>query len=378
MQALAVTRRQFFGGIGLGLGSLALAEMQASAAPAPAPAPGPLAPKKPMLPQRAKEFLEGKRFAFIKGVPKMLGHQFKFQQHGQSGQWISELLPHLAAKVDDLCVIRSMVTDQFNHAPAQLYIHTGQPRFGYPSMGAWATYGLGSANRDLPGFVVLTSGGKVPDAGKRDSGADDPEDDPEETQTPAPPDAGPADTGPPPRVQPTTPKPVQGEVLITEVMYDPFANEPASEWIELHNAATSARTLSGLTIVDGGNRTHVIGPKMTIAAGAYVVLARNKAAAVAAKVPAAAIVYEYGAGLPDNAGVQLANSSSGAAYLRDGATTIAQADYGGWYSQSGGSSVQLDVLTYPASGQSASWCLSLNPWATGSDKGTPGAPSDCP
>src|SRR6202008_1269567 len=91
---------------------------------------------------------------------------FKYGQHGQSGQWISELLPNLSAHVDDICVIRSMFTDQFNHAPAQLFIHTGQPRFGYPSMGAWTTYGLGSENQDLPGFVVLTSGGKVPDAGK--------------------------------------------------------------------------------------------------------------------------------------------------------------------------------------------------------------------
>lgn len=113
-----------------------------------------------------KEYLEGQRFAFIKGVPKMLGPVFQFQQHGQSGQWVSELLPHLAQVVDELAVIRTVHTPQFNHAPAQLLLHTGQPRLGYPSIGSWVTYGLGSENEDLPGFVVLASGGKTPSAGK--------------------------------------------------------------------------------------------------------------------------------------------------------------------------------------------------------------------
>jgi hypothetical protein len=113
-----------------------------------------------------KEYLEGKRFAFIKGVPKMLAPIFPFTQQGQSGQWMSDRMPHLAKCVDDIAVIRSMSTDQFNHSPAQLLVHTGQPRLGNPSMGAWATYGLGSENQDLPGFVVLLSGGKTPDAGK--------------------------------------------------------------------------------------------------------------------------------------------------------------------------------------------------------------------
>ena len=112
------------------------------------------------------ELLKGKRFAFIKGVPRMLGTPYKFKQHGQSGAWLSELLPNLSTVVDDLTIIRSMSTDQFNHAPAQLFLHTGNPRFGFASMGAWATYGLGSENEDLPGFVVLTSGGNNPDGGK--------------------------------------------------------------------------------------------------------------------------------------------------------------------------------------------------------------------
>lgn len=110
--------------------------------------------------------LAGKQFAFIQGVPKMLGPQFPFRQHGQSGQWVSDRLPHFASVVDDVCFIKSMVTDQFNHGPAQLLLHTGTQNPGAASAGAWATYGLGSENQNLPGFMVLTSGGKNPDAGK--------------------------------------------------------------------------------------------------------------------------------------------------------------------------------------------------------------------
>jgi len=113
-----------------------------------------------------QHLLEGKRFAFIKGVPKMMGTPYKFAQHGGSGAWISELLPNFASVADETTIIRSMTTDQFNHAPAQLMLHTGNSRFGYGSMGAWATYGLGSENQDLPGYVVLVGGGNTPDAGK--------------------------------------------------------------------------------------------------------------------------------------------------------------------------------------------------------------------
>lgn len=173
------------------------------------------------------------------------------------------------------------------------------------------------------------------------------------------------------------PKPAQGEVLITEVMYDPSGNEPAAEWFEFHNAASSARTLSGLTIADGGNRTHVIRKGVTIDPGAYVVFVRSRSAATAAKVPSNTVVYEYGLGLPVGDGLQLANASTGSLWLRDGGTTIARADYGGWYSQSGGSSIQLDSLTWAASGQKSDWCLSTTEWSPGSDNGTPGAASDC-
>jgi hypothetical protein len=113
-----------------------------------------------------QSLLEGKRFAFIRGVPKMMAAQAEFKQHGQSGAWISNYLPHLQSIADEITFLKGVHTDQFNHAPAQLLMHTGGARLGRPSIGAWATYGLGSENANLPGFVVLTSGSKDPDAGK--------------------------------------------------------------------------------------------------------------------------------------------------------------------------------------------------------------------
>jgi hypothetical protein len=190
-----ITRRHFLGGAGLGIGAMALStlmEREGRATSRTGPASPMIRPKarsiiylhmagapsqvdlfenKPALTRHdgqtcPKEYLEGKRFAFIKGVPTMLAPLFPYQQRGQSGQWISNLLPRFSTVVDDVCVIRSMTTDQFNHVPAQLFMHTGQPRLGYPSMGSWVTYGIGSENSDLPGFVVLASGGKTPDGGK--------------------------------------------------------------------------------------------------------------------------------------------------------------------------------------------------------------------
>ncbi len=110
--------------------------------------------------------LEGKRFAFIRGTPKMLGPQAVFRQRGQSGAYVSDYLPHFAEIADEVSFLKAVHTDQFNHAPAQLLVHTGGPRLGRPSIGSWVTYGLGTENSNLPGFVVLTSGGKTPDAGK--------------------------------------------------------------------------------------------------------------------------------------------------------------------------------------------------------------------
>lgn len=187
----ATTRRQFFGQTSLGVGAMALQSLMAqsgNAGDAPhripakaksviylhmagSPSQLELFEHKPALTkfhgeECPQEYLEGKRFAFIKGTPKMLGPQFKYQQHGETGQWMSELMPRLASTVDDVCVIRSMHTEQFNHSPAQLMLHTGNSLLGSPSMGSWVTYGIGSENNDLPGFVVLASGGKTPSAGK--------------------------------------------------------------------------------------------------------------------------------------------------------------------------------------------------------------------
>jgi len=107
--------------------------------------------------------LEGKRF---EGTPQMLGPQHKFRKHGQSGTYISDVLPHFSTIVDDVTIVKSMHTDDLNHAPAQLLLQTGSPKIGRPSMGAWVTYGLGSENENLPSYVVLISGGKTPSAGK--------------------------------------------------------------------------------------------------------------------------------------------------------------------------------------------------------------------
>src|ERR1041385_800976 len=117
------------------------------------------------------EFLKGKRFAFTSGVPNLLGTPRKFAQYGKGGVWMSDALPHLQEVADELCVIRSMNTDQFNHAPAELLVYTGSPRPGRPSMGSWVTYGLGTENENLPGFVVLISSGVQPNGGKNSFGS---------------------------------------------------------------------------------------------------------------------------------------------------------------------------------------------------------------
>ena len=199
------TRRHFLQGCTTGLGAAWLAMQTAEARgestrfqPAH-DAKNPLSPLQPPLPGKAKRviylhmigapsqlelfdykpdleqldgkdcpqsFLEGKRFAFIQGTPKMLGPQYPFKQYGESGAWVSDRLPHFAKHVDDVCFIKTMVTDQFNHGPAQLMVHTGQSRMGYPSIGSWTTWGLGTENEDLPGFIVLLSGGRQPRVGK--------------------------------------------------------------------------------------------------------------------------------------------------------------------------------------------------------------------
>jgi uncharacterized protein (DUF1501 family) len=193
-----ITRRHFLRDCRTGIGAAALASLLNSESAA-SPRGNPLAVKPPHFPAKAnaviylhmagspphldlldykpelvkrdgqpcpEDFIKGKRFAFTSGVPKLLGTPRKFSQHGQSGAWLSDAIPRLAEIADDLTIIRSMNTDQFNHAPAQLMLYTGSPRVGRPSIGSWVTYGLGSASENLPGFVVLISGGTNPSAGK--------------------------------------------------------------------------------------------------------------------------------------------------------------------------------------------------------------------
>jgi hypothetical protein len=199
----ALTRRHFLRDGSLGLGALALS-MLGSRNPATAGVVNPLAAKAPHHKAKAKrviylhltgspphldlydykpelvkrdgqpcpdEFVKGKRFAFTSGTPKLLATPRKFGQYGKQGIWLSDAVPNLRAVADDLCVIKSMYTDQFNHAPAELLLYTGSPRSGRPSMGSWITYGLGSENDNLPGFVVLISSGVQPNGGKNSFGS---------------------------------------------------------------------------------------------------------------------------------------------------------------------------------------------------------------
>jgi uncharacterized protein (DUF1501 family) len=202
-----ITRRWFFKECGVGLGTIALQSLcgEASAAvPAGELESGPLAPRRPpqaakakrviylfmagapshlelfdYKPQLAKfdgtlppaELLKGYRAAFITPSSTLLGPKFKFQRHGRSGIEVSELLPHLAGTIDDVTVIKSMVTDAFNHAPAQIFMNTGSQQFGRPSIGSWVTYGLGSESKDLPAYVVFSTGGKGPSGGASNWGS---------------------------------------------------------------------------------------------------------------------------------------------------------------------------------------------------------------
>jgi hypothetical protein len=196
-ELLNITRRHFFGRTGFGIGSLALSALLDDRLFAAAA--NPQAAKKPPFEAKAKsviylfmagapsqldlfdykpklnqydgqpvpaELVKGERFAFIQGTPLLLGSPHRFSQHGGSGAEISHLLPHFCEIVDDVSIIKSMWTTQFNHAPAQIYMSTGHQIVGRPSFGSWTTYGLGSENQDLPGFVVLLSGTSQPDGGK--------------------------------------------------------------------------------------------------------------------------------------------------------------------------------------------------------------------
>jgi len=193
-----ITRRYFFEECGVGVGKIALASLLLGAgggvAEATQPTTGmpsnPLAPRAPHFAAKAKrviylfmagapsqldlfdykptlarydgqpvpaEIIKGQRYAFIQRNAAIMSSRFKFHKHGQSGAELSEMLPHLAEIADDLCIVKSCHTDQFNHSPAQVFFNTGSAQPGRPAMGSWVTYGLGSPAEDLPGFVVLTS-----------------------------------------------------------------------------------------------------------------------------------------------------------------------------------------------------------------------------
>jgi uncharacterized protein (DUF1501 family) len=205
-QRTQLTRRWFFQECGVGLGSIALGSLLNGAANAASPdvqAGSPLAPKTPHHPAKAKsviflfqagapshlelfdykpqlakfngtlpppELLKDYRAAFINPNSTLLGPKFKFAKHGSCGAEVSELLPHFAGIVDDVAIVKSLVTDAFNHAPAQIFMNTGAQQFGRPSMGSWVTYGLGTENQGLPAYVVFSTGQKGTSGGSSNWG----------------------------------------------------------------------------------------------------------------------------------------------------------------------------------------------------------------
>src|ERR1044072_69997 len=177
-----ITRRHFFKQTGFSVGAMALASLLNENLLAAQATSNPFAPRPPHFAAKAKsiiylfmagapsqldlfdykpdlkkyngqnipdEFVKGERFAFIKGTPKLLGSPYAFKGHGKSGNEISELLPYTASVADDLAIIRTLHTTQFNHAPAQIFMNSGHQIVGRPSMGAWLTYGLGTESQDL-------------------------------------------------------------------------------------------------------------------------------------------------------------------------------------------------------------------------------------
>ena len=199
-----VTRRWFFRDCGVGLATAALASLLGNdRASGATTAANPLAAQQPHFAAKAKRVIylfmagapshlelfdnkpelakwDGKlpppdliknyRAAFINPNSTLLGPKFKFARHGDCGSELSELLPHLARVVDDIAIVKSMVTDAFNHAPGQIMMNTGAQQFGRPSLGAWTMYGLGSEAQDLPGFIVFSSGKKGPSGGQSNWG----------------------------------------------------------------------------------------------------------------------------------------------------------------------------------------------------------------
>ena len=189
-----IARRHFFRECGVGLGKVALASLLTdgfSPVGRAAMAENLLAPKQPHFPAKAKRVIHlfmagapsqldlfdykpeltklegqplpasvigGQRYAFIRPDAAVMGPRFKFSQHGQCGMELSEMLPNLAKVADDICLIKSVRTDQFNHAPAQTLFNTGFQQPGRPSIGSWALYGLGAETQELPAFAVMSTG----------------------------------------------------------------------------------------------------------------------------------------------------------------------------------------------------------------------------
>jgi len=193
-----ITRRYFFRECGVGVGKIALASLLTDAfktvSQAVPSANNPMAPKPPHFPAKVKsvihlfmagapsqldlfdykpkltqyegkpippEIIRGQRYAFIRPDAAALGPRFKFARHGKCGAELSEVVPHLAKIVDDICIVKSMHTDQFNHAPAQIFFNTGFSQPGRPSIGSWVTYGLGAEASDLPAFIVMSTGSGI-------------------------------------------------------------------------------------------------------------------------------------------------------------------------------------------------------------------------
>ncbi|MAG94085.1 MAG: sulfatase [Planctomycetaceae bacterium] len=203
-QSRLANRRWFLQECGVGLGAMALGQLAARQSAHAANSLNPLAPRDSHFPGKAKsviylfmggapshlelldnkpqltkfdgtlpppELIKNYRAAFIDPNSSLMGPKFKFAKHGKSGAELSELLPHLAKVVDDVAIVKSMVTDAFNHAPGQILMNTGSQQFGKPSLGAWTTYGLGSESDDLPAFVVFSSGKKGPSGGNSNWGS---------------------------------------------------------------------------------------------------------------------------------------------------------------------------------------------------------------
>ena len=192
-------RRQFFQQCGYGVGKIALASLltdalSGKARAQTAAARNPLAPRPPHFRPKAKavihlfmagapsqlemfdykpqlarlegrpippEVIGGQRYAFIRPDAMVLGPRYRFARHGQAGAELSEMLPHLAEVVDDICIVKSMRTDQFNHGPAQIFLNTGFAQPGRPSIGSWVIYGLGAETDNLPAFIVMSTGSGI-------------------------------------------------------------------------------------------------------------------------------------------------------------------------------------------------------------------------